>query len=199
MRMALRVLEPLVSGAALVVLLTGVTTGPAGPTGVGTTAPLKPGHLALLARPCQAVDLHAAAYWQGAGTSNVGYAILTNRSSTACTLRGIPTTNLVDSKGRILPVSELAATRKHTRSVVLQPKQSASISLQWVNWCGPAVSKPITLSITLAKDYGRLTTHVRFGNPRSNIWGPEAPCQSRSHPSKLYVGPFERWPPSAAA
>jgi hypothetical protein len=198
MRLAPRTLGPVVTGSTLVLSLSGVTTRPAGPAGVGTL-PFQPGQPAPLVRPCEAVDLHAAAYWQGAGTSNVGYAILTNRSSSACTLHGVPATKLVDSKGRVLPVSEIAASGKDVRSMVLQPKQIASMSLQWVNWCGPRVGKPITLSITLPKHYGRLTTHVRFGNPRSNIWGPQAPCQSRSHRSRLYVGPFQRWPPSAAA
>jgi hypothetical protein len=90
--------------------------------------------------PCKGSSLSAHGGRQGGGFVGVadGTVILTNRTSSPCVLTGAPTVVLMNADGQFpLAVSENFAINTITSPVLVEPGQSAYLTVSWTNWCAP--------------------------------------------------------------
>lgn len=134
---------------------------------------------------CRSSQLSAAVEWPtGALTPDVGWVVLTNRSSTACLLpSGVPSARIT-WRGRVLPTQEEhrvgvrpAAWMPLRTAHVLRPGGRAGVTFEWRNWCG----RPQSLR-------SLMTGRLRFGSARVSFrFGPHAPCQDPSSPSVVQI------------
>jgi Domain of unknown function (DUF4232) len=133
---------------------------------------------------CRASQLSATAGWQGATQSMLGGAGVTNRSSTVCSLPAGRPAVQIDWQGRSLAVRERNAPTpfgpgKALR--VLDPGATATIYLQWWNYCGTAVDLKVPPTVYLRFGYGLVVTA-----PVSKEWGVPY-CNAPKAPSTLFV------------
>jgi hypothetical protein len=130
----------------------------------------------------------AHVFLQGATGSLVGGVALRNVGTRPCSLLGWPAVSFtgLGAAGEKWNVKKLAASPAPPDVLAdppgslraLRPGKSASVSLFWSNWCGPAGRKP-ALALRLASG----TT--------ISIPLPHAPrCDAPQYPSTLTVGPF---------
>jgi hypothetical protein len=102
---------------------------------------------------------------------------LTNRSATACSVRGAPTVAISDSRGsplKLAGVDQRAIAQggnPATPTVVLAPGASATTHLYWyLPWCAPDPN-PVTVTVTLPAN-GAAVSATPVGG-----WTPP-PCRS---------------------
>jgi hypothetical protein len=113
---------------------------------------------------CRAQDLLGAySGAQGATQSIVGGVNLTNISALPCFLQVWPQAVLVDQLGHPLDVqysytSPYDLPFDKNAMLGLPPGRTAWFSLQWGNWCLPAVNAGVSVRLTLAQNGGTLTT-----------------------------------------
>ncbi len=132
---------------------------------------------------CQAHDLAADAFWQGATGSMYGGVTFSARTSAACLMRDTLQIQPLGTHGSPLPIRIIHLTRNSAPSVVVEPGQRAAISLFWSNYCGPPPSYPLRVRITLPGGNGQLSVPVRNGGvPR---------CDAPSYQSTLREGPVQ--------
>lgn len=133
---------------------------------------------------CRSSQLSASAGWQGATQSMLGGAGITNTSDSACSLpAGRPAVN-ISWQGRTLAVRERGPSPVFPAGKalqVLEPRATATVYLQWWNYCGPAVNIKVPPVV-----------HLRFGDRLVvRAWGSEqwgVPyCNAPNAASTLYV------------
>jgi hypothetical protein len=136
-------------------------------------------------RSCRAQDLQAAVTdEQGAVGSRYAIIKFTNQAKTACLLQGNPQIEILDSKGRSLPVRGRARGSDEDGSkVIVQPGQQASLPFTWTNWCHQGDDK-IKFVVNLPRSQGRVNVPLpaNFDNP---------PCLGNNSTSSLSVGSFK--------
>jgi len=87
---------------------------------------------------CRSSQLSATAGLNGAVGTMLGPVTLTNTSGGACSLpSGLPRVRIL-WQGRVLPAREVAGFRAsgETPVPVLAPHSTATITMDWSNWCG---------------------------------------------------------------
>lgn len=142
---------------------------------------------------CIGANLRVTGNWQGATGSMLGGISFTNTASTPCTLSGYLTAELISQQGQKLPVQvqnggppgDALPSGAASLTVVLPAGKtnSASITVQWSNWCGPA---PGTLTLVVVlPDSERLTVEPVF-----EPWG-VARCDEPTAASVLYETPVQ--------
>jgi hypothetical protein len=133
---------------------------------------------------CQASSLKAQGTWQGAGGSVAGGVSFVNVGKDPCFVQGQPTIELFDQHGKRLSVvaAQPSVSVPPAARIFLAPQSgTASVLVQWVNWCGtdpgPVVAKVIlpsaTASIAVSPPIGFLPH-----------------CNNAASPSTIDVGNF---------
>jgi hypothetical protein len=116
----------------------------------------------------------------------VGYAhgdvVLTNISSSPCSLSGLPTISLLSGNSAPLNLVQRPATDPPRPSVTLQPNGTAGLIVSWANWCG---SPPGPLDIQIGLDAGMGIVTGPFNGPPDYDLVP--PCIDQSQPSTVAV------------
>jgi len=105
---------------------------------------------------CRAAQLSASAGWQGATQSMLGGAGITNASGTVCSLPAGRPAVRITWQGRLLSVRQRGPSPAFPPGKalrVLEPGATATIYLQWWNYCGPAVDLKVPPVV-----------YLRFGN-----------------------------------
>lgn len=189
-------------GATAIVLTVGVFTGVRALDGMGSSEPIAPGPRPSVeptpststAAACTSGQLRAVGSMEGAAGSREGAAVLTNLSSTTCTLQGTPTITLLDQN--LAPItSGIRFVSSPPRWMVdrlpkpagwpvvaLAPFDSASVRIRWGNWCPDGRAAPLwRIQIP-----GGGTVDV---NGLEAV--PPPPCNGPGLPSTIEVGPFE--------
>ena len=137
----------------------------------------------MVATPCQAPQLAATAYLQGATGALLGGIVFSNRGALPCSLSGRPRVRLVDGRGRDLGV-HLVSLRSPVRTVTLPRRGRAGgayLRLAWRNFCG----RPAAVLARVLLPGGGGVVRVRLRDrPR---------CDAKSTRSTLGVAPFVRW------
>ena len=109
-----------------------------------------------------------------------GTVVVTNTSSTACRLdAGTPTVALLGTEG-VLTVEQAAGGPALTPTV-LDPGATATLVLQWSNWCA---GDPGTVQIVLSWPDGS-SAHGPFDGPPGGQYVPS--CVSNGQPSTISV------------
>ncbi len=163
---------------------------PPWPTPVPATPP--PGLM-----PCLARDLQAqVSGWGGAAGTTYFRVRITNASATACYLQGTPDAQVLDGQGRVILDGAKGAgvspsppfVSPGNAVAVLSPGTSTEIDIGWSDWCGPAISGPISFALLLPREGGRLVA----------AWAPGVPpldravtCMGGSSSVVFAAGPFE--------
>jgi hypothetical protein len=163
-----------------------VTTSPAGakpsvsvsPLG---TATILPSSTTTNLATCRVESLSITGVGQGeTGVVNFGVA-MTNTSSPACSLPGVPSSvELLRATGTPLELTVDPALRNATARVVLRPgvQADALLTFYWMNWCGQAP--------------GALRVRLTFDGTPGSVTGPLhglllARCDSPGNPSHIQV------------
>lgn len=140
---------------------------------------------------CAAGDLAASASVQGATQNLAGSIIITNQSSAACTVQGIPAVQVLAANGAPLQVRQLNALPSPAApAVALQPQQQASAFVSWSNFCQSPVP-PGPYSLKIAMQFGGSLTVPLTGPPESSPLNITPPCGAPFAPSIIQVGPFQ--------
>jgi hypothetical protein len=145
--------------------------------------------------PCTSGKLRANGSIQGAAGSRVGAISLTNFSDKTCTLEGTPEITLLDQNLNPItsdvtfgssPAGWEADGSPQPASwpvVTLAPGDSASVRIDWSNWCPDGRAAPLwRLGIP-----GSGTVDVINGMDSET----PPPCNGQGQPSTIDVGPFE--------
>ena len=158
--------------------------------------PAKPFANPPLAPPCQAHDLRASLFLQGATGSLVGGVTFLNAGPAACSLVGRPSFSFSGAAAAAehWQVEKLASSPTPDDVLAdppgslraLQPGKSAGVQVFWSNWCGPGSvptgasgAKPTAMVLGLASG-AEISVPVTDA-PR---------CDSPQDPSTVSVGPF---------
>jgi hypothetical protein len=142
--------------------------------------------------PCAAGQLRADARLEGAMGSRVGDVLVSNYSSTTCTLRGRPTVVLVDGSGSPQPDASVDPTAPSWKVddepkpsgwpvVTLAPGDVASFRVRWANWCPDGRPAPLW---AIEMPDGRIPVYA------TDALDPP-PCLASESGVTLEVGPFE--------
>lgn len=111
----------------------------------------------------------------------LGTVVVTNIGPATCQLSGTPTLALTDDEGPLdLPQADTPGLA--ISPVVLAPNGSATLTVDWVNWCHPA---PGPLQITIGLPDGAGTVIGPFNGPPGGTFVPA--CQSATQPSAVGV------------
>jgi Domain of unknown function (DUF4232) len=183
-----------IPGASGATGTTGTTGSPAGgatttaaASATGTSSPP-----AAAGSPCAAGQLRADARLEGAMGSRVGDVLVSNYSSTTCTLSGRPTVVLVDESGSPQPDASVDPTAPSWRVddepkpsgwpvVTLAPGGVASFRVRWANWCPDGRPAPLW---AIEMPDGRIPVYA------TDALDPP-PCLASGSGVTLEVGPFE--------
>lgn len=151
----------------------------------GSVSPVTPANAGrATGASCRAAQLLVTAGWQGATQSMLGGAGITNTSSVVCSLpRGRPAVQII-WQGRTLAVREHQPPRafgpgKPQR--ILEPGATATVYLQWWNYCGPPVDLKVPPTVRL-----RFRNGLVVSATASSQWGVPY-CVGRGAPSRLFV------------
>jgi uncharacterized repeat protein (TIGR01451 family) len=163
------------AGAALVAAGCGLTNSASKTTTVTQTVTRTVTHTVTSASPaaggpCTAHDLTATfqVLEGSAGAGNIVYTLkVTNASQAACTVRGFPTIDFLDSNSAVMP-SSVTAKADHVPIVTLQPGDSARSQIRFspdVDPCDPGTAT--TLRLTMS-DSSTLETKI---DPATRLCG----------------------------
>jgi hypothetical protein len=133
---------------------------------------------------CRASQLSASAGWQGATQSMLGGAGITNTSGSACSLPAGRPAVRITWQGRALSLQERkppAPFGPGKTLRVLEPGATATIYLQWWNYCGRAVDMQVPPVVHIQFDNGLVVTA-----PGQKSWGVPY-CNGPTAPSTLFV------------
>lgn len=145
-------------------------------------------------KSCAASAFRGVAPMQGAMGHRAGGAVLTNISGHACTVRGFASIQLVDARGRTMPVhiTRANALMENERGLTAQARAQglvavrgrAFVAFSWGNWCGFVPKLPITAVLRLPSSPGRVLVSLRTMAPNG---GPSnaPPCLGKALPSSL--------------
>jgi hypothetical protein len=143
---------------------------------------------------CTTGQLRVDASLEGAMGSVLGGILVSNYSSTKCTLTGYPSVALVGADlATITSGYEVRRTEPQWKAdhlakparwpvVTLRPGAAASVRFQWSNWCGSGSDASPFLKIRIPGS-GRA--------PVNGMDGVQPPCNGRGVPSTISIGPFE--------
>jgi hypothetical protein len=119
---------------------------------------------------CQSFDLTGRILdWLGAAGSRIADIEITNKSSTACRVRGTPGLRLVDATGRVLidSASLGASGRPHVASgdpsFEVAPGGTLRTQVEASNYCGPDPVLPLSIKLVLPANAGTLTARPASG------------------------------------
>ena len=129
---------------------------------------------------CHADDLSATATGDAGAGNRFATITLTNTSAAVCVLGGYPAVDLRDGRGTAL-IEATAEPEQPISTVTLEPGQSASFDLRWVNWCGDSVGSVTATVMLPGDDAYRLTVGNAIAVP---------PCLGEGQPSSLTMRPF---------
>ena len=135
---------------------------------------------------CRASQLSATAGWQGATQSMLGGAGITNTSRSTCSLPAARPAVRISWQGRTLAVRERGPSPVFPSGDalrVLEPGATATIYLQWWNYCGPAVDIKVPPVVYLR--FGKRLIVRAVG---SEQWGVPY-CNASGTASTLFVSP----------
>ncbi len=158
------------------------------------------------ATPSEPGELTGEAHAQGA-TGNIAINLtVTNHGKAICVLQGPPDIALVDHAGKRVDVASVQrcldcsqprigtptsasstteAAQAERRAVALAPGTSARVFLLWSNWCGPALSGPVSVRLVFpgggTPSVLDVSTDLRGGGR----------CDAPDALSTLLVGPYE--------
>jgi hypothetical protein len=145
--------------------------------------------------PCTSGQVRVDATLGGAMGSVEGAILVSNYSSTRCTLQGYPGFTLYDSRlHRISSGFQIEPTPPQWKAdrlpkppgwpvVTLKPGARAAIRFRWSNWClgGDAAAPLWKIAIP--------------GSGETPVYGMDGmqppPCNGSSFPSTIWIGPFE--------
>ena len=168
---------------------TAVPAAPPPATPKASVAPSTPPTVASAAIACRTVDLSAEIVWDAAAGSRNGTITITNGGA-ACTLPGLPTVQVQNAAGQVLPVTqENEALDEATgiAAVTLRPRSQALLLIRWSNYCGPKDGEPLKLLIALPTGAGLA--------PQGAVSIP--PCLGEGQASRLGVQPLRLGDPAA--
>ena len=152
-------------------------------------------HGRALALLCQATNVAATLAWQDTSCALIGKLTFLNRSSSSCSLAGRPTVLLLANATQVLPVAVTLPASIITHfgignivPVTLAQRDSATVSVQWYNWCG---ARPRTLSLVYALPAGGggFALPVTSSGHNAGVLLPH--CDNQVLPSHLDVGLFQ--------
>jgi len=133
---------------------------------------------------CHASNLTATYDWQGATGSLLGSVRLTNHGPTTCSLSAYRGIKVIGRDGTVLPVRDLVEPPTSAPPVLLGVTGTATVNVQWQEWCEATNPTPVTLAITLPD--GSVVTATNDGQNGLN----QTPrCDVPNLPSTLYDGP----------
>ena len=149
----LRAAAALIASAMLAVLLTlsGIAAAPVAASSLCTASQLS----------VRIVD------WQGAAGSRIADIFLVNTSFVSCTVRNYPRVNLVSSHGVVMIGGGAASTTAALHT--LAPLGFLKSEVEAGNYCGPAFTKPVTLTFTLPGSLGRVVAIPRSSADVSGV------------------------------
>jgi len=153
------------------------------------------------AATCKPRDLGASAYWGGAAGSIVGRVLLTNRSLSACSLRGYPsiqvrsrnghTVRMVERHTRHDPMLDAGVPKFERVSGRLLSQRKAAVDLYWLSWCGGPISRPVVLWVRLSPQ-GEIVRVAVNDTLDTRRWEATPPCYDQhGFPGRLNIGPFQ--------
>jgi hypothetical protein len=154
-------------GLSIYAFVTGGSVNPVAPASAGRAS----------GSPCRTSQLSATAGWQGATQSMLGGVGITNSSDVVCSLpKGRPVVQIV-WQGRTLPLRERKPPApfgpgKPLR--ILEPGATATIYLQWWNYCGAPVDIKVPPKVYLRFRDGLVvvaTASEQWGVPICNGLG----------------------------
>lgn len=141
--------------------------------GAGTPSPIRPASGQSVAqatpRSCSANGLSVVISWNKAGTGLPGggglegQILFAKKGAGTCTLSGWPRVRVLDAQGHRLTMGERRISPPRglpavTLNIMVSPPQRATASLEWLNWCKGAISRPISIAMRLP----HRTTFHRF-------------------------------------
>jgi hypothetical protein len=133
---------------------------------------------------CLASSLKAQGTWQGAGGSVAGGVSFVNAGKDPCSVQGRPTVELFDQHGQRLNVvaAQPSVSPPPAARVLLDPRSgTASVLVQWFNWCGPDPG-PVVARVILPS----ATASIRVAPPIGFL----PHCNNAASPSTIDVGNF---------
>jgi hypothetical protein len=183
-------------GLVLLVCCASASAAPPGVIPWQDVHPVKASANPPVAPPCQAHDLEAHLFLQGATGSLVGGVNLVNAGSSSCSLVGWPTLTFAGHAASVekWQVKKLAASPSPPEAIAdppgslraLQPGKTAGVAIFWSNWCGPGSTAtgaggdpPAAMVIGLGSGTS-LAVPVAHA-PR---------CDAPRDPSTVSIGPF---------
>jgi hypothetical protein len=151
----------------------------------GPPTPYPAGSSVPTATPtCQASSLKAQGTWQGAGGSVAGGVSFANVGKDPCFVQGQPNVELFDQHGQRLSVvaAQPSVSVPPAARVLLAPQSgTASVLVQWFNWCGPDPG-PVVAKVILPSASASITVAPPIG------FLPH--CNNAASPSTIDVGNF---------
>jgi hypothetical protein len=131
---------------------------------------------------CQASQLSASSYWNGAAGTLINVFSIANRGSSTCSLPPERPLALLRWHGSLLKVSERASSLEALVPGkplhILAPGRRAAVYMQWWNWCGRPQNGLIATVALRFHDGLRVTAQRVSGEP---------PCMDRTQPSLLSI------------
>jgi hypothetical protein len=164
-------------------------SGPAGPPTFSNVQPTPSSDT------CASGQLRANGSIQGAAGSRVGSIIFTNFSDKTCTLEGTPEIQLLDQN--LDPITSgvtFGTTPAGWQAdgspepagwpvVTLAPGDSASVRIDWSNWCPDGRAAPLWRVVIPGSGSVDVINGMDSETP--------PPCNGAGQPSRIDVGPFE--------
>lgn len=178
-------------------LLVAVAVGAPAHTAAARDRPAAPmeSHGRALALPCQAANMATSLSWQDTTGSLLGKLTYVNHSSSSCTLAGRPTVLLLANGTQILPVVVTLPVSTITHfgigsivPVTLAPRDAATVSVQWYNWCG-ARPRALSLIYALPAGGGGYALGMSLSGHNAGVLLPH--CDNQLLPSHLDVSLFQ--------
>jgi hypothetical protein len=163
------------------------------------------GHRATAAPMCASAQLSATFGGQGATQTLLGSVTITNHGRAGCRLSGRPTITMRGGsphervEQRAMNTAALFPGEHFSTTILLNPGRSASVRIQWSNWCNPTARtnptsgapaegrRPTQILVTVAANTGAITATVSGGLHAEYL----PICIASNRPSRMDVS---LWP-----